>query len=67
MAATSSTAAAKAASFAFDGLLKPLIFLTYCRDAARISSGVTGGIEVEEHFEYLRHICDYLNTLELTT
>jgi hypothetical protein len=36
-------AARNAASFAFEGLLKPLIFLTYCRDAARTSSGVTGG------------------------
>ena len=42
-AATSSMAAIKAGSFAFDGLLNPLIFLTYWSEAARISSGVTGG------------------------
>ncbi len=32
--ATSSTAARNAASLAFDGLLKPLTFLTNCREAA---------------------------------
>jgi len=39
----SSTAEKKTASFAFDGLLKPLIFLTNCSDAAPISASVTGG------------------------
>ena len=38
-----STAARNAASFVFDGLLKPLTFRTNCREAARISSSVTGG------------------------
>src|SRR5208337_5460665 len=33
-AATSSTAVRKKTSLAFDGLLKPLIFLTNCSDAA---------------------------------
>jgi len=41
--ATASTAEKNAASFAFDGLVNPLIFLTNCSDAARISSSVTGG------------------------
>ena len=39
----SSTAAEKAASFARDGLVKPLIFRTNCSDAAWISSSVAGG------------------------
>jgi hypothetical protein len=34
------TASKNETSFAFDGLLKPLIFLTNWRDAARISSAV---------------------------
>jgi hypothetical protein len=38
MPAISSTAASNAPSFAFDGLLKPLIFLTNWSEAARISS-----------------------------
>ena len=42
-AATSSTARANAASFATEGAADPLIFLTYCRAAARISSSVAGG------------------------
>src|SRR5258708_30027901 len=45
-AAISSTAARNAASFAFDGLLKPLIFLTNLSDEARISSDFTGGSKV---------------------
>jgi hypothetical protein len=47
IAAISSTAAWNAASFAFDGLLKPLIFLTNCSEAARTSSGVTGGSKLK--------------------
>src|ERR1041385_807634 len=43
MPAISSTAARNEASFAFAGLLKPLIFLTNWREAARISSSITGG------------------------
>src|ERR1700746_2142403 len=38
----SSTAAANAASFGLDGLLKPLILRTNCRDAARTSSSEVG-------------------------
>jgi hypothetical protein len=36
IAAISSTAAMNAPSLAFDGLLKPLTFLTNCNEAARI-------------------------------
>src|SRR5262249_50395551 len=46
-AAISSTAVRKTASLAFDGLLKPLTFLTYCNEAARISSSVTGGSKLK--------------------
>lgn len=42
-AATSSMADSNAASFTFDGLLKPLSFRTNCSEAARISPSVTGG------------------------
>jgi hypothetical protein len=42
-----STAARNAASLAFDGLLKPLTFLTNCKEAARISSSVTGGSKLK--------------------
>ena len=55
MLATSSTAARKASSFTFDGLLKPLIFLTYWSDAARISSALTGGSKLKSCL-MLRHI-----------
>ena len=54
-AAISSTAVAKAPSFAFEGLWKPLIFRTYCNDAARISSAVTGGSKLKSSL-MLRHI-----------
>jgi hypothetical protein len=47
MAATSSTAARNAASLAFEGLLKPLSFLTNCNEAERISSSVTGGSKLK--------------------
>ena len=40
---TSSTARAKAASFAFDGLVDPLILRTYCSAASWTSSAVAGG------------------------
>src|SRR6266513_4693592 len=43
----SSTAARNDASFAFDGLLKQVIFLTNCSEAAWISSGVTGGSKLK--------------------
>src|ERR1700686_1320267 len=45
--AISSTAPTKASSLALEGLLKPLIFLTNCRDAARTSSSVTGGSKLK--------------------
>src|SRR5437764_386139 len=41
--ATSSIARLNAASFAFDGALKPLSFRTNCSEAARISSSLAGG------------------------
>jgi len=47
MAAISSTAARNEASFAFDGLLYPLIFLTNWSEAARISSSVVGGSKLK--------------------
>jgi hypothetical protein len=38
---------------AFDGLLKPLTFLTYCSEAARISSSVTGGSKLKSVLIFL--------------
>lgn len=46
-AATSSTASLNAASFAFEGLVVPLILRTYCSAAARISCSVTGGSKLK--------------------
>jgi hypothetical protein len=54
-AATSSTARLKASSFAFDGFVKPLIFLTNCSDAARTSSSVTGGAKLKSGLMF-RHM-----------
>jgi hypothetical protein len=51
--ATPSTAAKKAASFTFDGLAKPLIFLTNCSEAARTSSSVTGGSKLKRGLMFL--------------
>ena len=45
-AATSSTARAKASSFVFDGLVKPLIFRTYCSAELWTSSSVAGGAKL---------------------
>ena len=53
---TSATAAKKAASLAFDGLLKPLIFLTNWSEAARISSSVTGGSKLKRVLMFLHII-----------
>src|SRR5260370_42245461 len=53
MPAISSTAASNAPSFAFDGLLKPLIFLTNWSEAARISSEVTGGSKLKRVLIFL--------------
>ena len=54
-AATSSTARLNASSFAFDGLVKPLILRTNCNDAARISSSFTGGAKLKSGLIF-RHI-----------
>src|SRR5580692_8696657 len=51
--ATSSIAARNKASLAFDGLLKPVIFLTNCSDAARISSALTGGSKLKRVLMFL--------------
>ena len=51
--ATSSTARANAASFAFDGLWNPLIFRTNCREAARTSSSVAAGSKLKQCFIFL--------------
>jgi hypothetical protein len=51
--ATSSTAAKNAASFAFEGRLKPLIFLTNCSEAAWISISVTGGSKLNRVLMFL--------------
>ena len=53
MPAISSTAARNSASFAFDGLLNPLIFLTNWSEAARISSEVTGGSKLKSVLIFL--------------
>jgi hypothetical protein len=53
MPTTSSTAAENASSFALDGLLNPLIFLTNCREAARTSSSVTGGSKLNSVLMFL--------------
>jgi len=44
-----------ASSFAFDGLVKPLIFLTNCSDAACTSSSVTGGSKLKSGLMF-RHM-----------
>ena len=51
--ATSSTAAAKAASFAREGFVKPLILRTYWSEAARISSSVAGGAKLNNVLMFL--------------
>ena len=55
VAATASTARLNASSFVFDGLVKPLIFLTNWSDAARTSSSVVGGSKLKSG-RILRHI-----------
>src|SRR5437867_7030073 len=52
-AAIWSTAASKAASLAFDGLLNPLTFRTNCNEAARISSSVAGGAKLKRGLIFL--------------
>jgi hypothetical protein len=51
--ATWSTAARNAASLTFDGLLKPLTFLTNCSAAERISSSVAGGSKLNRVLMFL--------------
>lgn len=51
--AISAMAASKAASFAFEGLLKPVIFLTNCNEAALTSSRVTGGSKLKSVLMFL--------------
>src|SRR6267154_1225784 len=53
MAATSSIAARNGSSLAFDGLLKPLIFLTNWSEALRISSLLTGGSKLKRVLIFL--------------
>ena len=53
ISAISSTAARNEASFPFDGLLKPLIFLTNWSEAARISTAVTGGSKLKRGLIFL--------------
>jgi len=54
-AVVSSTARSKAASLAFDGLVKPLSFRTNWMADARISSSVTGGSKLKRVL-MLRHM-----------
>jgi hypothetical protein len=63
IAAIASTAARNATSLAFDGLLKPLTFLTNCNEAARISSSVTGGWKLKSVLMLL-HTSVYLDIRE---
>jgi hypothetical protein len=51
--AISSTAARNEASFAFEGLLNPVIFLTNWIEADRISSAVTGGSKLKSGLMFL--------------
>src|ERR1700680_3511728 len=57
--AISSTAARNEPSFACDGLLNPLIFLTNWSEAARISSGVTGGLKLKRVLMFLHIRYDF--------
>jgi len=54
IAAMASTAARNACSLALEGLLKPLILRTYCKEASRISSCVAGGSKLKRDL-MLRH------------
>jgi hypothetical protein len=55
--AISSTAESNDASFAFEGFVNPLIFLTNWSEASRISSSVTGGSKLNKVliFLHIRH------------
>src|SRR6267142_5817003 len=67
MPAISSTAERKAASLTCDGFVKPQIFRTNCRDAARISSSVTGGSKLNSVLMLLHmsRTCGYNETHEI--
>ncbi len=65
MPAIASTAARNESSFAFDGLLNPLIFLTNWSEASRISSSVAGGSKLKRvlillHIPYDLKVSDRL-------
>jgi hypothetical protein len=51
--AISSIARENAISFAFEGFVNPLIFRTNCNEAARTSSGVTGGSKLKSVLMFL--------------
>ncbi|EWS63092.1 hypothetical protein Y695_03675 [Hydrogenophaga sp. T4] len=53
--ATSATARSNAASFAFDGTLKPLSLRTNCSEASRISNSLAGGSKLNSVL-MLRHM-----------
>src|SRR5262245_32073637 len=58
--ATSSTARSKAAWFALEGRVKPLNLRTNCREDARISSSVAGGLKLWSVL-MLRHMTSLAN------
>ncbi len=57
--ATFSTAEKNALSFIFEGMLKPLIFLTNCSEAAWISASVTGGSKLNKVLMFLHMILHF--------
>ena len=59
IAVTSSTAVAKACSFACEGFVEPLILRTNCIAAARTSSSVAGGSKLNRVLMFL-HTMDSL-------
>ncbi len=61
---TASTAFSNAASLALDGFVEPLIFLTNCVAAARISSCVAGGSKLNSTFIFL-HIISSTNYADI--
>ena len=67
--ATSSAARSKAAWFAADGFWNPVIFLTNCKAAARISSGEAFGSKLYSVliFLHIRPILLFLSYCQYTT
>src|SRR5712671_2821718 len=61
--ATSSMAARNASSLAFEGLVKPLIFLTNWSEAARTSSSVTGGSKLKSVLIFLHIVTSDLQLI----